>query len=326
MTSRKLFIITAIIIGVLVLLAGGALLLVKVLVTPEMIRKNVLPRVEEAMDRRIDMADAKIGLFSGIALSGLKVYEKDGKGPFVSLREARLHYQILPLLSRRVVVDEIVLDTPVIHIVRNSDGSFNFSDLLRKEKPETPAREEKTPFSFAVARIKVSDGRVIYDDRKGISGKPFVYKAQDINIGVKNFTPDRPFPMELTATVPGADLGFSGTVERIKGTPMVDGQVTVNAADLAKVVAGLPPAVSAKIRTLSPRGRITSKIHISGEVNTPIAMLKEGEVRLEQVKLSAGGQTPELSGKIDIVNGSLVSKDFAVVLGKNRLNLLIKTS
>jgi len=192
MTSRKLFIITAIIIGVLVLLAGGALLLVKVLVTPEMIRKNVLPRVEKAMDRRIDMADAKIGLFSGIALSGLKVYEKDGKGPFVSLREARLHYQILPLLSRRVVVDEIVLDTPDIHIVRNSDGSFNFSDLLRKEKPETPAREEKTPFSFAVARIKVSDGRVIYDDRKGISGKPFVFKAQDINIGVKNFTPDRP--------------------------------------------------------------------------------------------------------------------------------------
>jgi hypothetical protein len=63
MTSRKLFII-AIIFGVLVLLAGGMLVLVKVLVTPEMIRKMSC-RGSKAMDRRIDMADAKIGLLSG---------------------------------------------------------------------------------------------------------------------------------------------------------------------------------------------------------------------------------------------------------------------
>jgi AsmA protein len=326
MTSRKLLIISVIIIGVLVLLAGGALLLVKILVTPEMIRKNVLPRVEKAMNRRIDMGDAKIRLFSGIALNGLKIYEKDGNGTFVTLREARLHYQFLPLLSRRIVVDEIVLDAPDIHIVRNSDGTFNFSDLLRKEKPENPAPEEKTPFTFNVARINVSDGQVIYDDRKGISGVAFVYKAQDINVDIKNFTPDHSFPLELTATVPGADLAFSGTVDQIKGTPKVDGLVTANAADLAKVVAGLPPGVSAKVRSFSPRGRIKAKLNMSGAVNMPVAMLKEGEVQLEEVKLAAGGQSPELSGKIDISNGSLVSRDFVVVLGKNKLNLMIKTS
>lgn len=326
MTSRKLSIIFAIIIGVPVLLAGVALLLVKALVTPEMIRKSVLPRVEKAMHRRIDMTEAKIGIFSGIALSGLKVYERDGNGFFVSLKEARLHYQILPLLSHRVVVDEIVLDTPDIHVVKNSDGSFNFSDLQRKEKPETPVREGKTPFTFAVSKIEVSDGRVVYEDRKVISGSPFVYNAQDINIDIKNFTPDQPFPMKLKATVPGADLGFSGTVERISDGPMLDGQVTVNVAELAKVVAGLPPGVSAKVRALSPGGGIKAKIHTSGAVKTPLSMLKDGEVQLEKVRFAAGGQSPVLSGKFNISSGALVSRDFEVVLGKNRLELQIKTS
>jgi len=326
MTSRKLLIICGIAIGTIGLLAGAALLLVKALVTPEMIRNYVLPRVEKAVHRRIDMADAKIGLFSGIVLSGVKLYERDGTGTFLSLGEARLKYQLLPLLSRRVVVDEIVLDTPEVHIVRNPDGTFNFSDLLRKEKPETPAREEKTPFVFAVSSINLGDGRVSYEDKKGIAGSPFVYQLQDITIEITDFTHDRPFPLKLKAAAPGADLGFSGSVTRLTGGPMVDGQVTCTAADLAKVVAGLPSGVSTKVRALSPSGGIKAELHLSGAVKTPLAMLKDGEVRLEDVKFSTGGLSPVLSGKLDLANGALVSRDLAVMLGKNRLELLLKTS
>lgn len=326
MISRKVLTIIAVVVGVPVLLAGAALLLVRTLVTPEMIRKNVLPRVEKAVHRRIDMADAKIGLLSGIVLSGLKVYERDGKETFLSLGEARLKYQLLPLLSRRVVVDEIVLAIPEVHIVRNTDGSFNFSDLLRKEKPETPAREEKTPFVFAVSSINLGDGRVSYEDKKGIAGSPFVYQLQDITIEITDFTPDRPFPLELKAAAPGVELGFSGTVQSIAAGQKVDGQFTASAADLAKAVAGLPPGVSAKVRSLSPSGRINAKLHLSGAVKAPLALIKDGEVRLEEVKLSSGGLSPVLSGKFDLANGSLVSRDFTVVLGKNRLNMLLKTS
>lgn len=326
MTSRKLLIIVVIVVGVLVLLAGGVLALVKLLVTPESIRKYVLPRVEKAVHRRVGMADAKIGLFSGIALSGLKIYDKDGKEQFIAFKEARMHYQLLPLLSRRVVVDEIVLDTPDIHIVRNADGSFNFSDLLRKEKPETPVPEEKTPFTFAISKIEVADGRVSYDDRKGISGAPFVYRVQDIDIGIKDFTPDRPFPIKLKAAAQGVEFEFSGTVLRIKEGPAADGQVTATIADLAKAAAGLPPGISAKLRPLSPAGKISADIHMSGAVNTPLAMLKDGEIKLKDVKFAAGGQAPVFSGTVAVSNGSLASRDLSVALGKNTLGLMIKTS
>jgi len=324
--SRKVVIIIAFAVGVPVLLAGGALLLVKVLVSPEMVRKSVLPRVEKAVHRRIEMADARIGLLSGITLKGLKVYEKDGSGAFVSLGEARLHYQLLPLLSRRVVVDEIVLDSPEIHVVRNSDGTFNFSDLLRKEKPVTPVPEEKTPLTFSIASIEVSAGRVSYEDRNGIAGRPFVYRVDDIDVDVTGFTPDRPFPVELGATVAGAELAFSGSVTRVKEAPALDGQVTVDAPDLAKLAAGLPAGVSEKLRSLAPAGGLSVKLRLTGEVKTPLAMVKGGEIRLEKVGVAAGGQRPVLTGRFDIAERALVSRDLAFELGKNRLGLVVKTS
>ncbi|MDD2335636.1 MAG: AsmA family protein [Geobacteraceae bacterium] len=327
MNSRKLTIIFAVVVGILVMLSGGALLLVKILVTPEMLRKSVLPRVEKVVHRRIEMVDAKIGLFSGIALKGLKISERDGTGQFVSFAEARLHYQLLPLLSRRVVVDEIVLDTPDIHIARNLDGSFNFSDLLKKEQPEaSPAQEEKTPFTFAVSKIEVTDGQVLYEDRKGIDGSPFTYKLQNIGVEIKNLTPDKPFPLKCEATAPGVELGFNGTVERLTNGPMVDCQVTATIADLAKTVASLPPVIAAKVSSLSPTGKISAKIHLAGEVKTPLAMLKDGELKLEGITLAAGGQNPVISGTVALADRSLSSRNLAVVLGKNRLDLQIKTS
>lgn len=325
MNTKKLSIIIAVVIGILVLLPGGALLLVKILVTPEMLRKNVLPRVEKVVQRRIEMGDAKIGLFSGIALKGVKIYEKDGKGPFVSFAEARLHYQFLPLLSRRVVVDEVVLDTPDINIVRNLDGSFNFSDLLRKKQKEIPTTE-KTPVTFAVAKVEVTDGQVRYDDRKGIFGAPFTYNLREIGIEINNLTPDKLFPLEIKAAAPGVELEFSGTLAHLTSGPLLDGQLTASVADLAKAVSGLPPGLSAKLRSHAPTGKISANFHLSGEVKTPLALLKNGEVQLEEITLAAGGRNPVISGTVALADRALSSRNLVVVLGKTRLDLLLKTS
>lgn len=327
MNTKKLSIIIAVVVGILVLLPGGALLLVKILVTPEMLRKNVVPRVEKVVQRRIEMGDAKIGLFSGIALTGVKIYEKDGKEPFVSFAEARLHYQFLPLLSRRVVVDEVVLDTPDLHVVRFHDGSFNFSDLLKKKQPEIPpAEKEKTPFTFAVAKVEVTDGQVRYDDQKGIFGSPFTYNLREIGIEINNLTPDKQFPLECKAAAPGIELDFNGTLAHLAGRPSLDGQLTVTVADLAKAVSGLPPGISPKLRSLSPSGRISANVHLAGEVNVPLALLKDGEVQLEEITLAAGGQNPLISGTVALADRSLSSRNLAVVLGKNRLDLQLQTS
>lgn len=326
MNLKKLALISGIVFGILVLMAGGASLLIRYIISPDGIRKNVLPRVEKALQRRIEVSDVRIGIFKGISLSGLKVYEKDGKAVFVSLSEARLRYQLLPLLSRKVVVDEIVFASPRINVVRNPDGTFNFSDLLKKEKPKEEEQKEKSPLSFAVARFALTDGHIVFNDLKGISGAPFTYEVNAIDVKAKDFTLERSFPVTLSAAIPGASLKFDGSAELAKESPALNGEFAIADGDLAKLVSGLPAGISGKMQKLSPKGAITAKISLAGGIKTPFAMLKGGEINLEEIKLSTGKLPTALSGAILLANGSLASRDLVVDLGKNRVSLQLKTS
>ena len=71
--------------------------------------------------------------YYGITLHDLSVSEPEGGEPFVAADAVVLRYQLLPLLFRHVVVDEVRLDAPRIRIERLPEGRFNFSDLLPGE-------------------------------------------------------------------------------------------------------------------------------------------------------------------------------------------------
>lgn len=326
MNLKKLAVISGIILGILILMVGVATLFIRYIISPDMVRKTVLPRVEKAFQRHIEIGDVRIGIFKGISLRDLKLYEKDGKDVFVSLSAAQLRYQLLPLLSHRVVVDEIVLESPHINVVRNPDGSFNFSDLLKKEKPKEGEQIEKTPLSFAVARFSVIDGRVIYNDRKGVLGSPFTYEVSAIDVKAKDFTLEHDFPITLSAAVPGASLKFDGSAELANNGPAVNGEFTIGDSDLAKLLSGLPVGISGKMQKLSPSGAFTAKARLAGVIKTPFAMLQAGEIHLQEIRLSTGTLPTVLSGALLLSSGSLVSRDLAVELGKNRFSLQLKTS
>jgi AsmA protein len=232
---------------------------------------------------------------------------------------------LLPLLSRRVVVDEIVLDSAQVNVVHNLDGTFNFSDLLKKEKPKK-TEKEKTPISFAVARFSISDGRVIYNERKGVMGSPFTYEISAIDVSMKDFTPERAFPITLSAAVPGASLKFDGSAQLAEKGPAVNGEFTIGDSDLARLVSGLPAGISGKMQKLSPKGQFTARFRLAGGIKTPLAMLQEGEIQLEEIRLLAGKLPTVLSGALLLSSGSIVSRDLAIDLGKNRLSLQLKTS
>ncbi len=325
MNTRKGAKVLAIVAGVVVVIVVAAAILVRVLVTPDMVRKAVLPRVEKATGRQVELGDVQIGIFSGIGLRGLVVHEREGKEAFIAADEVRLRYRFWPLLTRRVVVDEVTLVKPRFRLVRNPDGSFNFSDLLKKEvqpKPEEP--KEKTPLKLAVAKISVTDGSVAYDDRLGIAGSPFAYEVTGIGVQVRDFAIDRPFPITFVAKLPGASLGFGGKVERVSGGPVIAGELRLDHVDLATLVAGLPAPVAAKLRPLAPTGSIEAKLQLAGETKAPLALLKGGEVTCKEVRLKAGGMTPVMNGKLVLAATAVSSQGLTVSFGKSTLSLDLK--
>jgi len=196
-------------------------LVVKIVITPERVRATVLPLAEEQLDRKVDFSGLGVSIFSGITLEGFTVFEADGKQPFVSLDGLVLRYRLLPLLTGKVVVDEVSLVKPRIVVVRNADGSFNFSGIGKtgEGKPSeastksAPQGEDGEGIDLLVASVTVRDGEVIYRDHALQPGKPFELTLAAIEVQASDISLDKSFPVELTADLDGAPLTVTAQVD-----------------------------------------------------------------------------------------------------------------
>jgi len=152
-------------IAALALIVIGLIVLIKIYVTPESIKKFLVPYAEQTLNRKIGIGEVKISLLKGIDVKDFTVKEKDGQTDFVTCKDFILKFQLLPLLSKKVVIDELKLLGPEVKIRRNNEGEFNFKGIGEKEKTQEAKKEETgaetkgLPVSLLVKNISVRDAR-----------------------------------------------------------------------------------------------------------------------------------------------------------------------
>lgn len=219
------------IVGGLLLLVVGLLValvvLVKVVVTPERVKGVVLPQVEKVLHRPVSLGEISVGLFSGIELRALSVGDPGESEPLVAAERVLLRFQWLPLLSKRVVIDEVVLEGPRIRLIRRADGSLNISDLLAPQKaagaPGAEARSDaggagKAPLDLLVSAARISNGRLAFADRQ--TGGTVELTALDFDATGISRASD--LPIKLSARLQGAPVTVSGTVSPLQKSGRVD--------------------------------------------------------------------------------------------------------
>ncbi|MCD6581669.1 MAG: AsmA family protein [Desulfuromusa sp.] len=211
------------IVGILVILAVVLTVIVKTQVTPEKVRETLLPLVEKSLQRNVEFGEISIGLFSGISVADLKVLQKDAEGEFFSVELVELRYQLWPLLTGKVVVNQVLFDHPKINIIRMPDGRFNFSDLL----PEATVDENNTvttdhidrspalpaAFNLLVKEVNVKAGELQYVDKYTNARSPFRYALNNLNFKARQITLDKSFPIDLSAVVNGSNIDISGNYD-----------------------------------------------------------------------------------------------------------------
>lgn len=210
--------------GVFVVLIIVLVVAAKFLITPERVRQTVIPIAEKNLNRSVAIGDIDISLFSGVVIRDVRVGMQNADQDFVAADEMVLRYQLWPLLKKQVVVDEIRLEKPQIRVVRNKDGTFNFSDLLAgASEPEAggakPAPDAEgggsgnggAGINLLVSRMQVKDGTVFFTDQAaGTDG--FEYEISGFNASAKDISPDQSFPFEMTARPGQAPFSAKGTV------------------------------------------------------------------------------------------------------------------
>ena len=105
------------------------------------LKSFILPKVGKSLNADVTVADASISPFSSVTLRDLQV-KTTGAEPLARIGVVRARYGLREIIGGNIKVDEATLENPVIHIVKNPDGTSNLDPILNR--PPSAASEPST--------------------------------------------------------------------------------------------------------------------------------------------------------------------------------------
>lgn len=149
-------------------------LTLKNLLSEERLRVMLIEPVQDQLGRQMEIGSIKASVFSGIEIKDIIVKEKNPAQAFLTIGTFRLNYELLPLLEKRLVIKEVLIDKPTVRIAKDSQGVFNFADLtlapkqVVKEIPPPELQKAKPlPITLVFDQIKVSNLNLTFSDQSG---------------------------------------------------------------------------------------------------------------------------------------------------------------
>jgi len=163
-TSKRIALVLGL-TGLAVVAAGSWAL--RRLDTPEA-RSELAARAGAALGTRVRVEDVEIRLLSGVRLEGVGVSNPAPfKGDLLTAESVSLRHRLLPLLSGRLVVDRLELRRPVLSLVADSRGVFNYERLGTRA---SAAGEAPTalPLRLVLSRFSIREGTLRVSDATGM--------------------------------------------------------------------------------------------------------------------------------------------------------------
>ncbi|MBN1664209.1 MAG: DUF748 domain-containing protein [Deltaproteobacteria bacterium] len=198
------------------------------------ILKNVLTeKLSQALHRPVTIGEIKINPWElSATVKGLAIKDAAKDAPFVSFDELYINCEGLSSLAQRaVVLKEIRLSHPNMHIDRHADGSFNFSDLIPKEEAKPKPAATGKPLLFSVRNLKIIDGNVTCNDEP--NKKNHAIDGMNLSLPfISNMDRDNDVFVEpqFSAKVNGSPLQIAGRVKPF--LPSREAHATVDIVNL----------------------------------------------------------------------------------------------
>ena len=127
---------------------------------PNDYKAEIIQLVKDKKQRTLKLdGDIKLAFFPsfGLNLGHASVSEFQSEKEFVSIASARISLALLPLLSKKLVVDEVAVKGMKVILVHYKKGATNYDDLLTKE--ETP-QPETPPIKFDIASVQLENSEI----------------------------------------------------------------------------------------------------------------------------------------------------------------------
>ena len=274
------------------------------LAAPPLVRYFAQKQLTELLQRQVTIEDIAINPYAlSATVRGFDMKERGGGDSVAKFDELYVNLETESLLRGGVVVQAVTLANPLLRIVRNEDGSYNFGDLIEMILKQPPSEE---PARFSVNNIRLTGGRVEFDDR----ALKATHAVADIQIGLP-FVSNLPSKVEIHvepafgAVVDGAPLALTGKARPFSETKEAHFEVNLDGLDLPKYAAYSPVPLNFAL----PSGKLDSRLTVtfSQPRDGPPALHVAGSAGLEKIELTEKGGAPVL--KLPALTVSLKSLD-----------------
>ncbi|MCX6616389.1 MAG: AsmA family protein [Acidobacteria bacterium] len=206
---RKLAIALAVIVALLILAAGV------ILHSFDAERQHGIlsSRLAAALGRNVKLGHLGLSLFPpSLQVRDAEIAEALGfkDAVFSTAKSFQMGVRLVPLLHGRIEVPSIVLEQPVIHLVKNAQGQWNFASLgagpaAAQAGPPAPGPSPGASVPpLEIAEIRLKDGTITVDDFQ--KNLPRV-TLDHISVAVTKFAPDRAFDWAVSVHPPGPESG-----------------------------------------------------------------------------------------------------------------------
>jgi AsmA protein len=298
----------------LVALLAATILIVPAFVDLGKFKSTYLPLIQDALHRRVDVDEVRLTLVPApsVRLSGLKV--SDGPAfpdnTFFAAEEVQLRLKFWPLLRGRFEVTRFILEKPVINLLKQLDGTFNYADLADKKLPLAKKPERGQKYSAAKpqesaalpiilpGRMSIRDGQLNLETK---GQRPL--RINGIDLSMETFASDRPFPFRASFRYPGLktvslegmlqyreeqatlmlkdnrlkiqdlNLPVEGSVTHVSTAPLLNLRVTSESVD-AKSVWQILSALGVAPPDTDVAGPMQLRIKLAGPSSNPVAEVR----------------------------------------------------
>jgi uncharacterized protein involved in outer membrane biogenesis len=190
-------------VAVVVILPLAAALIVPHVIDSDKYHKQVQAQLEKRLGRKVSLANLDLSLLPPSFRADSAVIAEDTHfntgNPFATAEKLKASVRFWPLLRGRVEIKSLELDRPRIELVKDAQGSWNFSTLGQERK--TSASPAAGSAQVELDHLLITDGQVAITDEQQRRPRA-VY--DHIYLDVRDFAPDRQFSLKVSALLPGA--------------------------------------------------------------------------------------------------------------------------
>jgi uncharacterized protein involved in outer membrane biogenesis len=311
---KVVLVVIVVVVIVVVVLAGAGLYFANRYVQSPPFKARALATAQQELGSDVRIDELQASLWSGVTLRGVTIGNPTNfPGNLLTANAFVLRYRLLPLLRRRVDIEQLSLDQPVILLARNNAGEWNYEKLGTKEtgaKPPgaaarsaatSPATPAVPPFAIVLSRLAITHGAVSLISEQN---QPLV-KIDGVN--------------------------FSSSVSFANGRLAGEGKTSLERVDVAQALfvhqLTAPVAISADRITLAPLSGKIADGAMTGEATVQLApgfkyivnlQLKGGDMaRL----LAEAGTKPVINGKLGVTAALEGSGGLPTIVGAGRAEI-----